>query len=96
MVIRTERSGRHDNELMRARETKVDPHHMPDVIPLTRVAGGITGAGRNRLISVRRMQCHGGTPRHVDYCGTGTGIIGECSSCGTNVYWESRLKIWTT
>lgn len=96
MGVRPERHERSDRELVGARRTKVDPHGMPDVIPMTRVMGGMTHVGRNRVISVRRMQCHGGLPKNVDYSGTGTGIIGECGSCGTSVYWESKLKIWTT
>lgn len=94
MAIKHE-TQRNDGELASARARRVDPHGMPDVIPMSRVAGGMSHRGRNRLVSVRRMQCHGGEPRNVGYYGTGTGIIGECSSCGTSVYWESRLKIWS-
>lgn len=95
MRIIPERATRYDPEIVVARGRNVDPHLMPDIVPLSRVAGGVSSAGRRAWVTVKRMQCQGGTPKNVEYCGAGSGIIGECGSCGTNIYWESRLKIWT-
>ena len=89
-----EQNSRNSSELVTARARNVDPHFMPDVVPLTRVAGGVASSGRNSLAVVRRMQCHGGAARNADFHGRGTGIMAECGSCGTNVYWEERLKVW--
>lgn len=84
-----------EDEIHIARSRKVDPHFMPDVMPATRVMGGMSSRGRHRLVSAR-MQCHGGAPKNVMYVGPRNGIAAECGSCGTSVYWEPRLKIWST
>jgi|GEM_PF-834767 len=82
------------DEIDIAKSRRVDPHAMPDIMPATRVMGGMSSQGRHRLVSAR-IQCHGGTPKHVMYVGPRNGIAAECGSCGTSVYWEPRLKIWS-
>lgn len=83
------------DEMSIARSRRVDPHFMPDIMPAVRVMGGMSERGRLRVVSAR-MQCHGGMPKNVMYSGRNSGIMAECGSCGTAVYWEARLKIWST
>ncbi len=82
------------NELSVARLRRVDPHKVPDVISLDRVAGGVSFRGSRRVV-VAKTQCSGGDPENVDFTGLNCAIIAQCRGCGSSVFWDSRLKIWT-
>ena len=83
------------NELELARETNVGRHQMPSTITfrMSSIVGGM--ATHDRAVTTRANQrCAGGKPKNVE-AWHGKGIAGECGGCGTNVYWDSRLKQWS-
>ena len=84
-----------EGELQLSRQTKVGRHQMPSTITfrMSSVVGG--AATHDRAMTTRANQwCIGGTPKNVETWHQ-NGIMGECSGCGTNVYWDTRLHNWT-